>query len=233
MPDPVADIRAFFQNWKPFASLPANDPLRGDIFAFLSSSTPAERKEILTRANDLFKLHQDYRELGILREAENAKVGAFVQLIGLSAEAFAQAIKNQQQKPFLAMILEGFEFDRAAAPPNQLATRRFLSYFWGMRTGDPPIKYGVYSNGVIYSAGGKTHDELARDFTQNGFGSGMPMGGGFMARQGDLHFAYDTYSQFVKSGDQRQMVGESVKRWIRLSGGDDSKVKLTYADRLG
>lgn len=233
MPDPIAEVRAFFEIWKPFASLAPDDPLRNEIFAFLSTSSTEDRRHILARANSLFMLHQTYRDLGILRETESAKVGAFVQLIGLSASDFAQAIKNQQQKPFLTMILEGFEFDRAAAAPNQLAARQFLTYLWGMRAGDPPIKYGVYSNGVLYSAGGKTHDELARDFTQKGFGSGMPVGGGFMARHGDLHFAYDTYSQFVKSGDQRQAVAESVKRWIRLSGGDDSKVQLGYAERLG
>jgi hypothetical protein len=233
MPDPIAEIRGFLQNWKPFASLPPNDALREEIFAFLSAGSADERKTALARVNSLYKLHTVYRQLGILREAENAKVASFTQLIELSPEAFAEAIRNQQQKPFLLMILDGFEFDRAAAPPNQLATRQFLSYFWNMRVGDPPIKYGVYSNGIIYSAGGKTHDELARDFTQKGFGSGMPMGGGFMQRQADLHFVYDTYSQFVKSGSPKQLVLDSTRRWIRSSGADDTKIKLTYAERLG
>lgn len=232
MPDPTADVLGFLQNWKPFASLPANEPLRGEIVAFLSADA-ATRKVILSRVNGLYKLHQSYRELGILRETESAKIASFEQLIALSTAEFAQAIKNQQQKPFLGMLLEGFEFERAAAAPNQLAARQFLAYLWGMRVGDPAIKYGVYSNGVLYSAGGKTHDELAREFNSKGFGSGMPKGGGFIARKGDLQFLYDTYSQFIKSGDQKQIVGESVKRWIRLSGGDDTKVQLTYMDRLG
>lgn len=233
MPDSIPEIRGFFQNWKPFATLAQDDPLRTMIFQFIEAKSPKDRQDILARTNLLYRLHRIYGELGILRDTENVKVGSFAQLFALVAADFAQAIKNQQQKPFLTMILEGFEFERAAAAPNQLAARQFLDYFWNMRAGDPPIKYGIYPNSLIFSAGGKTHDELAREFTQKGFGSGMPKGGGFIARREKLDFAYDTHSQFVKSGDQRQPALEAMKRWIRLTGGDDSKVKITYVERLG
>ena len=232
MAEPVAEILAFLEKWKPFASLPPKDPLRADILGFLKAPGGAERHQILVRVNSLYRLQRTYGELGIVRDGESAKAATFAQLVAFAPAEFAQAVRNQQQKPFLTLLLEGFEFDRAAAAPNQLAARQFLAYFWGLRIGDPAIKYGIYPNNVVFSAGGKTHDELAREFTQQGFGSGMPLGGGFIARRGDLHFVYDTYSQFVKAGDQRQAVADSIRRSIRLTGGDDGKVKIDYVNRL-
>jgi hypothetical protein len=233
MPDPLAAIRGFLENWKPYATLPADDPLRREILAFLEARDPAARQEMLARLNTLYRLHRIYGELGILREGESAKVAIFSQLIALSAAEFAEAIRGQRQKPFLTLLLEGFEFERAAAAPNQLAARQFLAHFWTLRVGDPPLKYGIYPNGVLFSSGGKSHDELAREFTKRGMGSGMPVGGGFMARQATLAYAYDTHSQFMKSGDPRALVAESLRRWIRLSGGDEGKVQISYTERLG
>ena len=173
----------------------------------------------------------DYDELGIVRETEGGKAATFQQALNLNPAEFAKAIREGQQKPFLTLLLEVFEFDRAVIPGNHTAARQFLEHFWKMRVGDPAIKYGLYPNNVIYSAGGKTHDILAREFTQQGFGSGQPIGAGFIARKEPLAFTYDTYSQFVKVGAQQQAVAEAIRRWIRLTGGDDAKVKITYAER--
>ena len=230
MPEPLAEIRAFLDNWKPFTSLPSTDPLRREMVLLLAAPSPAQRHEILLRVNPLYRLHRTYDELGILRDSENAKMATFAQLLNLDAARFAQAIREQKQKPFLTLLLEGFEFDRAEIPGNQLAARAFLAHFWGMRVGDPAIKYGLYPNSLIYSAGGKTHDLLAREFTERGLGSGMPVSAGFISRQEPLAFTYDTYSQFVKAGGQRQAVADAIRRWIRLTGADDARVKLAYAE---
>jgi hypothetical protein len=232
MAPPLAEVRAFLMNWKPFASLPADGPIRRDILMLLEGDRPEDRKEILQRVNPLYKLQRTYAELGILRDLETGKAETFAKLISLSVADFAKAIAEGQQKTFLTLVLEGFEFDRAVIAPNQAALRQFLVHFWSLRAGAPAIKYGAYPNNLLFSAGGKTHDELAREFKEKGFGSGQPAGGGFIIRIGPLEFAYDTYSAAVKSGDQRQYVGDSIRRSIRITGGDDAKVKIGYKERV-
>ena len=232
MAQPAAEVRTFLENWKPFTSIPASSPLRRDILMFLDATRPEDRQEILLRANPLFKLHRMYSDIGILRDVETGKAETFAKLLSISAADFAKAISGGEQKAFLALILEGFEFDRAVIAPNQSALRQFLVYFWDLRVGAPAIKYSIYPNNLLFSAGGKTHDQMAREFTQAGFGSGGPMGGGFIARRGPLSFAYDTHSQFVKSGDQRAYAAESMKRAIRMTGGDDTKVQIAYKERV-
>jgi hypothetical protein len=232
MAQPLADVRTFLENWKPFASLPPNNPLRREILMLLEAARPEERQEVLLRVNPLYKLQRGYSDIGILREVGTGKADTFAKLIALSVAEFAKAIADSQQKAFLTLLLEGFEFDRAEIPPNQMALRQFLEYFWGLRAGAPAIKYGAYPNNLLFSAGGKTHEELAREFKEKGFGSGQPMGGGFIIRLGPLAFAYDTYSAAVKSGDQRQYVGDSIRRAIRVTGGDDTKVQITFKERV-
>ena len=232
MAQPLAEVRTFLENWKPFTSLEPKSTLRRDILTLLEGSRPEERQEVLLRVNPLYKLQRGYAEAGILRETGTGKADTFAKLIALSVADFAKAIAESQQKTFLALLLEGFEFDRAEIPPNQQALRQFLGYFWGLRAGAPAIKYGAYPNNLMFSAGGKTHEELAREFKEKGFGSGQPMGGGFIIRTGPLAFSYDTYSAAVKSGDQRQYVADSIRRSIRITGGDDSKVQITYKERV-
>jgi hypothetical protein len=231
MPQPLSEVSKFLENWKPFATLPPNSPLRRDILLLLEATDPETRREVLLRVNPLCKIQRTYQELGILREV-GGKAETFGKLIALSVPDFAKAIAAGEQKAFLTLLLDGFEFDRAAIPPNQAALRQFLSYFWALRVGAPAIKYGAYPNSLLFSAGGKTHEELAREFKDKGFGSGQPVGGGFITRLGPLAFAYDTYSAAVKAGDQRQYVGDSIRRAIRITGGDDTKVQIAYQERV-
>ena len=232
MAQPLAEVRAFLENWKPFASIAASSPIRRDIVMLLEATRPEDRQEILQRVNPLYKLQRTYSEMGILREVETGKADTFAKLMSLSVAEFAKAIAGGQQKAFLTLILDGFEFDRAAIAPNQAALRQFLVHFWALRAGAPAIKYGAYPNNLLFSAGGKTHEELAREFKEKGFGSGQPAGGGFIIRLGPLAFAYDTYSAAIKSGDQRQYVGDSIRRAIRITGGDDTKVQIAYKERV-
>jgi len=226
------EVRAFLEKWKPFASLPPGNAVRRSILRLLGTDDAVERANILAKVNDLYSLHRIYEGLGILRDGAGAKGEAFAQLLGISVSEFAAAIRKKEQKAFLALLLEGFEFDRAAAAPNQLAGRQFLTYLWEMRVGDPAIKYSIYPNGVLFSAGGKTHDEMAKEFTQQGFGSGRPIGGGFIRRDGDLTFQYDTHSTFIKTGGSHKIVADSLKRSIRTTGGDTDRVTFVYADSV-
>lgn len=232
MSDPFDEVRAFLQKWKPFASLSASDAVRQSILRLLGTEDAGERAKILAKANDLYSLHRIYEGLGILRDGAGAKGEAFAQLLSISVPAFAKAIRNNEQRAFLGLLLEGFEFDRAATAPSQLAARRFLANLWQMRVGDPAIKYSIYPNGVLFSAGGKTHDEMAKEFTQRGFGSGLPIGGGFIRRDGDLAFQYDTHSTFIQTGGAEKLIAESLQRWIRGTGADPGKVTFGYAESV-
>jgi hypothetical protein len=232
MSDPIDEVRAFLEKWKPFAALPPNNAVRESILRLLGTEDAAERAKILAKVNDLYCLHRIYKGLGILRDDAGAKGEAFAQLLGISVPEFAAAIRNKEQRAFLTLLLEGFEFDRAVPAPNQLAARRFLGYLWQMRVGDPAIKYSIYPNGVLFSAGGKTHDEMAKEFTERGFGSGLPTGGGFIRRDGDLAFQYDTHSTFAQTGGAETLVADSLQRWIRTTGADPDKVTIDYSDSV-
>ena len=85
---------------------------------------------------------------------------------------------------------------------------------------------------MLFSAGGKTHDEMAKEFTQRGFGSGMPIGGGFIRRDGDLAFQYDTHSTFAQTGGAKELVADSFQRWFRTTGADADKVTIDYSDSV-
>lgn len=72
---------------------------------------------------------------------------------------------------------------------------------------------------------------MAEEFIKRGFGSGMPTGGGFIRRDGDLAFQYDTHSTFAQTGGAEKLVADSLQRWIRTSGADADKVTIGYSDR--
>ena len=226
-------IKTFMEGWKPFAALPPGNLVRRSLLRFMATEDGDQRREIFAKANGLYKLHRTYEALGILRTANNAKSEVFDRMIGISTSDFAAAIKNKQPKDYLLQLQEAFEFGRSPAASNQLAVRQFLSHFWALKPGAPSLKYTIYGNGVLFSTGGGTHEEMTKAFTDLGFGSGRPAGGGAIIRNGDLDFDYDTYSKAVQSGGSaRQLVGESLNRWIRATGADETRVKLTYHENV-
>jgi len=95
-----------------------------------------------------------------------------------------------------------------------------------LEVGAAPIKYSAYGGGVLYSGGGKSHDEMARDFVRYGLGGGQPQAGGLLSRTAPLTFVYDVSSTAFRSGDPNQ-VREGFLQWLRNTGGDTDKVTIT------
>ncbi len=112
------------------------------------------------------------------------------------------------------------------------AARRFLLELWELPVMGLGIKYSIYPNGVPFSAQGMTHDQLAKRFTDLGLGSGRPAGGGELQRKAELEFAYDTASAAFGGRMEPAFVADSVRRWVRLTGGREERVVLQYQEKL-
>lgn len=230
MTHPADRVQRFLESWRPLAELPPGNPVRRTVLRFVATEEPAERRRLLERVSPLYRLHGIYESLGILREQGHARREVFRRLLALSIEDFARALEEGRQKDYLALLMEGFEFGRQAPPGAHAAAREFLLHLWSLEVGGQAgLKYSVYPNGVLFTTGGQTHDEMAREFNRRGFGSGNPVAGGTLLRQGPLAFCYDTHSTFVRAGGSPQkLVAESLQRWIRATGGDAGQVGLTY-----
>jgi len=224
-------VRTFLLAWRPLADLPPGNVARRSVLRFFETDDAAERREILERANPAARLYRIYGELGIRRPTRWGE--DFERVLGLTADGLAAEIAAGTQRGALELLRACFEVGSAAAEARQQALRLFLLEVWGLKVGGPSMKYSYYANGVMFAGGGKTHEEMARDFVRLGLGSGHPVAGGQIIRRDELAFAYDLHSSAYASGDQRGNVADAFRRAIRASGAEEGRVRLEYVERLG
>jgi hypothetical protein len=218
-------VERFFAGWAPYAQLAAKDPVRAGIMRFLAAETGDQRRAALDAVNSAGRIYRLYVEMGIARDGNDPSADA----VALSTERLASAIRAGEPKDALGVLQKCFEFGRTPAVPNQRAARTFLLEFLSLAVGGPAMKYCVYAKGLPFSAGGKSHEEVAREFVVDGFGSGNPLCGGLIARRGLLAYEFDTSSTVYRSGMRPDEVRAGILRWVRIAGGDDEKLKLTYS----
>ena len=220
-------IEKFLAGWAPYAGLGEGSALRSALARFFAAESAAERREALERVNPAGRLYRIYAELGIARAGGDPTE----EVLALSPQTMAAAIRTSATQAPLALVQKHFEFGRTPALPKQQAASRFLLEFWAMTPGGPPLKYCVYAGGLPFSAGGKTHEEAAREFIRAGYGSGNPLCGGLIARRAPLAFEFDTSATVFRSGMRPEEVRQGILRWIRATGGDESKVNLVHDER--
>ena len=218
-------IQPFLEGWKPFAELPENLALRGQILEFLEEADLEVRKRHFAAANGLYRLQNRYRELNMFREEKKGRTEQFEILFELVLADFAAAIERKEQKNWLVLLQFCFEFGRYKIPPRHHLMREFIHHMLDMEINAAPIKYSVYGDGVLYSGGGKTHDEMAQDFVKLGMGGGRPVAGGLLSRMGTYDYLYDVSSSAFRGGDPA-LIPEGVARWIRSTGGREDKIRI-------
>lgn len=224
-------VTAFLKDWKPVAELPPGNPLRRGLLRFVAAPDEMARRTLLAKTNELFALHQIYRELGIFREDEPPYAGDLQGLLALSVEDFAAGVREGNVRPFAETLQKGFQFGRYAVDPKHLAMRRFLLHLFQQEVGGAGVKYTMYANGIIHGSHGKTHEEIAKEFSSLGFGGGKPEFGGQFYRVALLGYQFDTSSTtYVANVDPRKVV-DTVRRWLRLTGAQEDKVALAYLKR--
>ena len=233
MSEAVQAVRGFLEGWKPYAVLPPGNPARRSIHRFVETDDVAERTRIIARCNLLFQLHELYQGLGMLREQPDANMARFAQLISMPAEEMAEAIAGEGRRPFLEMLQAAFEFGRSPLEPRLAAVRRFLLDLWSLTVEGMGMKYSLYANGVLFAAGGLTHDQMARRFNELGFGQAWPMGGGEFQRLDTLAFAFDTDSTAFGKQLKPEFVKISLSRWVHQTGGREEELKLTVRNKPG
>ncbi|MBI4083595.1 MAG: hypothetical protein HY423_13400 [Candidatus Lambdaproteobacteria bacterium] len=219
-------VQDFLATWPPFAELPPGNPSRRGLLRFLAEEDRREREAILVKVNPAYRLAGVYRALGILRNPRRAE--ELAEVLQLTATDLAAAIAQGNHVARLRLLMRGFEFGPGAASPRVRAQQTFLVEFWGLPIKGHGMKYSIYPNGVLYAGGGKTHEEMAREFVKAGLGSGTPESGGQIFRAGELVFLYDTRTQSFKGSVRPAAVGEAIRRAIHASGADDQRVTLTY-----
>jgi hypothetical protein len=217
-------IEKFLAGWTPFAQLPAGSPVRSALLRFIAAESPERRREALESANPSGRLLRLYAGLGIAKAGSDPAA----EVLALDAARLAAAIRQSATQEPLGLLQKHFEFGRTPAVPNQQAARAFLLELWGQPVGAPAMKFCVYAKGLPFSAGGKSHEEIAREFLKAGYGNGNPACGGLLVRHAPLAFEFDTSSTVFRSGMRPDEVKQGILRWIRASGGDDEKVKLTH-----
>ena len=131
------------------------------------------------------------------------------------------------------LVVETDEFGRFELEPRFTAVRRFMLDLWAMPIAGLGMKYSIYPNSVLFASGGLTHDEMARKFNSMGLGQGRPIGGGKMQRRKKLAFAYDTASTAFGGQLKPEFVQASIRRWVRLTGGQADKFTLAHQNKLG
>lgn len=220
--------------WKPWAQLPATSPTRRAVEDFVSAATVEERRLALERGNALFRLQNIYKELGILRADPGEKARDFAALIATPNGELHAALRNGSAPGLLNLLQQVFEFGKGATHPKYEAVRNCLLELWRLEPHGPSMKYSLYPNGIIYSGGGKTHEEMAREFVAHGYGAGVPQAGGQIFRTGTLEFAFDLSSTaFRASGTQPAHIVQAFQRWLRVTGADESKVRFIYRPPTG
>ena len=221
-------VAEFLKQWKPIAAMPPGNPVRRGVLRFMATDDIAQRTSILAKTNALFALHEQYREFEIFREDHPPHAADMTALLGLTLGEFAQAISDGKAQHVVALIQKGFQFGRFEPNAKHVALHKFLLHLWHMRIGGPGLKYSMYGNGVLYTAGGLSHEEMAREYNQLGFGGDKPLFGGQLYRRAQLEFHFDPSSTTFARHVQPGKVEESLRRWVRLTGGDAARLALTY-----
>ncbi len=229
MDNPLQEVTDFFAGWPPYAEMPSR-VLPGQIITFLTEEDPQRRREILTSASPLFRLHERYRELEMFRPGRNERAEQFQVLLGLSLEDLARSIREKRQKEHLVLIQYCFEFGRHEVSPRNDVVREFLHTALSLPIGENTMKYSLFAGNVLYSSGGKTHDEMAVDFKNLGLAA-QPLCGGMLKRTAPLELHYDVSSSAYRTGDPGQ-VRDAMQRAIRASGGDEDKLVIKLEERV-
>jgi len=219
-------IDRFMQNWVPFATLPPGSRARTSIARFLAASSAEDRARALEYASTQSRLQRTYQELGILRT--DRAFDPYSELLELTPQKMAEAIQGNKAREILTLLQHAFEFGRHPALPQQLAARTFLLEFWALSVGGPNMKYCIYANGVPYSGGGKTHEEIAREFVSEGLGNGQPQCGGLIERSGALAFTFDISSTVFRGSVRPDGVRHTFLRAVRATGADETQLTVRY-----
>ncbi len=219
--------------WKPWAQLPPGSEVRQAIEDFLMATTCERRCAALERGNPLFRLHNIYRELEILRADPGEKAREFSTLLATASSDLQSAVRGSGSPGLLALLQQCFEFGRAATHPKYEAVRLCLLEMWRLDAGGPSMKYALYPNGIVNSGAGKTHEEMAREFVALGYGGGLPQAGGQIFRTGALTFTFDIGSTAFRGSVQPANVVAAIQRWMRATGAEESNVRFTYRPSAG
>jgi hypothetical protein len=217
-------IERFLSNWMPFAMLPPDSRARTSVLRFVTAESQEERKRALRYASLQYRLQDQYSELGVLRTDRPSD--AFRELLALSLEQIALDIRQGDTQEFCYLLQRAFEFGRQPVPPQHNAARQFLREFLALQPGGPNMKYCIYPNGIPFSGGGKTHEELAREFVATGLGGGLPQCGGVIYRIEPLRFTFDMSSTAFRTSIRPEGVRQAILRWIRTTGGDEQRLWL-------
>lgn len=224
-------VTAFLKDWKPIAEMPPGNPLRRGMLRFVAAPDDAARRALLAKTSELYALHEIYQTLGIFREDEPPYAKDLEALLSLSIEDFAAGVREGNIRPFAETLQKGFQFGLHAVDSKHLAMRSFLLHLFRQVVDGAGMKYTVYPNGIIHGSHGKTHEEMAKEFSILGFGSGKPEFGGQFYRTAPLNYQFDTSSTtYVANVDPRK-VADTVRRWLRLTGAQEDKVGLEYLQR--
>jgi hypothetical protein len=220
--------------WKPWAQLPPRSQVRQATEAFLTAPTSDQRRAALERGNSLFRLHNIYRELSILRADAGEKAREFATLLATPNSDLHAALRGTGNPASLTLLQQCFEFGRGAIHPKYEAVRNCLLELWRLEGGGPSMKYAIYPNGIINSGAGKTHEEMAREFVALGYGGGVPQAGGQIYRKGTLSFEFDLSSTaFRANGVQPNNIVSAIQRWLRVTGSEESKVRFIFLPPAG
>jgi hypothetical protein len=220
--------------WKPWAQLPPGSEVRQAVVDFLTATASEGRRAALERGNSLFRLQNTYREFSVLREDAGEKAREFASLLATSNSEIHAALRGSGAATVLALLQQAFEFGRGEIHPKYEAVRICLLELCHLEVGGPSMKFAIYPNGVVFSGGGKTHEEMARLFVAGGYGAGIPQAGGQVFCTGPLTFQFDLSSTaFRANGIQPTHVGAGFLRWIRVTGGDESKVRFIHRPPAG
>ena len=233
MESPNRIILDFLESWKPFAEMGPGHPTRRGITRFLEAEDRRQREAVMNKTIPLFQLQSHYTLLGIRKVDRQDKSDRFEELLKMPLEKMAQLIQSEERREILGLLQECYEFGREATPSKTYAIREFLIHFWAMPVAATALKYTLYPNGVFFTNPGSTHDEMASKFNKMGLGSGRPQGGGEILRRETLLYLFDTATKAFGGFMKPNVVEESLRRWLRLSGCDEEKLTLRYVEKLG
>ncbi len=224
-------IQHLLGTWKPFADLPKEHPVRVRVERFLGMSREEDRRYLMQRASVLFRLQESYADLGILLTGDGENHNPFQALLEMDRGKMTAMLRDGKRQELLTLLQRVFEFGRITVPPNTQAARLFLQEMWALSPGGHNMKFCVFPGGVPFSGNGKTHEETARLWISEGYGSGAPLAGAVLDRAAPLEFEFGLSTNAFRGGMTPPEIKASMLRWIRLTGGDPAKVKLTHVTR--
>lgn len=221
----------FLESWKPFAQMGPGNPARRGLTRFLQADSTEKRFQVLARSNPLYKLHTIYDQLGIKKTETHEKSDRLRSLLVMPIKEMEEMIADGIPRELLFSFQMIFEFGRFEQEPQMNAVRKFLLDFWEMEPKGFGLKFTIYPSGILFSGSGQSHDELAHAFNKLGL-SGKPTGGGELQRKSTFVFQYDLASTAFSGQATPDLVDKSLRRWIRLTGGDSEPLKLNYQKKL-